>query len=53
LSAENVNAGSLMYMPPEVLGGYIKNIGPSIDIWAIGVIMYALLCGTLPFTAET
>ena len=52
-SADNINAGSLMYMAPEVLTGKIKQIGPSIDVWAIGVMMYAMLCGTLPFNGES
>lgn len=42
-----------MYMAPEVILGEIKFVGPPIDIWAIGVMIYALLCGTLPFQGET
>lgn len=36
------SAGSLCYLPPEVLRGE-SNAGPPIDVWSLGVIMYALL----------
>jgi len=29
-----------------------KGYGREIDLWAVGVIAYALLCGDLPFTAD-
>jgi MAP/microtubule affinity-regulating kinase len=40
-------------MAPEVLSGRAKRLGPSIDIWALGVILYVLVCGTLPFTKNS
>eukprot|EP01051_Picozoa_sp_SAG22_P001413 SAG22_NODE_55_length_23749_cov_24.622918_5_plen_624_part_00 len=42
--------GTPMYMAPEVHQG--KPYTANVDIWAIGVIMYVLLSGTLPFYAE-
>ncbi|EGR33051.1 protein kinase domain protein [Ichthyophthirius multifiliis] len=46
---QKINIGSLRYMSPEVLQNKIKHIQPSIDIWSLGVILYGLLCGYLPF----
>jgi cell cycle serine/threonine-protein kinase CDC5/MSD2 len=44
--------GTPNYIAPEVLGG--KNTGHSfeVDIWAIGIMMYALLIGKPPFQAK-
>lgn len=42
--------GSLDYAAPEVLTGLVS-YGPSVDIWALGVLLYFLLSSRLPFTA--
>lgn len=30
-------------MPPEVLSGRIKKVNSQIDIWAMGIILYAMV----------
>ena len=40
--------GSPSYASPEIIKGEAYN-GFSIDIWASGIIMFAMLCGYLPF----
>ena len=45
--------GSLKYIPPEVIKNYKDVVAPAWDIWAMGVILFTLVCGTLPFNGKT
>jgi hypothetical protein len=45
--------GTLPYMPPEQLLNQREKIGRQTDIWALGVILYELLCGVRPFESPT
>ena len=46
---DKVDAGSIAYMPPECFGNVPVDTSHAIDVWAIGLIFYAMLYGTLPF----
>ena len=42
------SCGSPTYAAPELILGR-KYLGSEVDIWSMGVLLYALLCGFLPF----
>ena len=44
--------GSPCYASPEMISGK-KYDGNLIDIWATGIILFAMLCGFLPFEGQT
>jgi len=43
--------GSPAYSSPEQLDG--AGLGPQSDLWSLGVVMYQMLCGRLPFEATS
>ena len=43
--------GTPSYMAPEIVSK-IEYSGPPADIWALGVLLFALLCGKFPFRGQ-
>lgn len=44
--------GSLYFAAPELLNAKVY-IGPEVDVWSFGIVLYVLVCGKVPFDDQS
>lgn len=47
----STNCGSPLYAAPEIVQAR-PYIGPEVDVWSLGIVLYAMIVGALPFEDE-
>jgi eukaryotic-like serine/threonine-protein kinase len=51
VTATSTVLGSVRYLSPEQASG--REVGPASDLYSLGIVLYEMLTGEVPFTAET
>jgi serine/threonine protein kinase len=51
--AQGMCAGTPMCVPPEVATGDLGHVGPTIDLFLLGTLLYRILSGHYPYEAKT
>jgi len=49
IGAAGLRAGTLAYMPPEVVTDLAKNVAFDWDIYSFGAVLYEMICGKRPY----
>ena len=52
LTNPGLPVGTISYMSPEQASGEASSVGPASDLYSIGVMLYQLLSGKLPFVGD-
>ena len=50
---DTIKAGTIRFMPPEVVSGSNFQSSAKMDVWALGVILYKMVLGTYPFDGKS
>ena len=50
---EKIKAGTVKFIPPEMLSGKEFSSNPHLDMWALGVILYRMVEGCYPFEGKS
>jgi len=53
ITRTGASIGTPDYMSPEQITGDTAKIGPASDVYALGVVLYEMVIGRVPFTADT
>ncbi len=53
LTQTGVTIGTPAYMSPEQIRGDKEQLGPTSDLYSLGIVLYEMLTGRVPFAADT